>query len=929
MGSSPSHVGPFDVQCEIGRGGMGVVYLARDAKLDRDVAIKTLPDDLSDDPDRLARFEREAKTLASLNHSNIASIYGLEEVDGKRYLILEYIPGETLDAVLGHGPMPVSEALPVAKQIAEAIEAAHEKGIIHRDLKPANIKFAEGDHVKVLDFGLAKAFEERLTTASDIAASPTYIPSNTPTMPGVVLGTAGYLSPEQARGRAVDKRTDIFSFGCVLYEMLAGKMIFSGETVTDSLGATLHKEPIWNDLPPETPPTILLLLRRCLTKDRKRRLHDIADARVEIEDAISDPTGSSLNLASSALVAAGTAPPTRARVKVALAFVIGAVLTWAATYAVVRALEPDPPSPPVTRFSMLVPHSLETWGSVLAISDDGRTVVIDAAEGVAVRHMDRDELIPLSDVRSSDFACSPDGRWIAYRGRGRDLYRISTDGGPPTKLCDAGFGFGMHWTTDGWIYFANFEEHDIFRVPEGGGDPGVIASVDAADTGSPSDLLFAPHALPGGRTLLCSYVEDLTLNRTPEIRAYSHVDGSFKTIITDAAQPHFTRTGHLVFVRDDTLMAAPFSPKTLELTGPAVSIIEGLGESRIIPISHYALSASGTLLYTSASGTVTRSGIFAIGPDGGSTPLASFAHEGLEDLRVSPDRRRLAVVMRTYGEGLDSSIWLIDLERDIPALLTTESGMASEPVWSPSGEWVYYKRIFTQEEGVPEGIYRRRADFGGEPELVFETDRLNALRCFDPSGTRLFGIERLRDTDPFHSDLLMLDLQSEPPVIEPWLATPDNEFEIAVSPNGRWVAYLSTETGSNEVYVRSISGDRKERISTDGAVREPFWSPSGDMLYYQVRSDEGYALKAVKVTSGHEIAEDGSETPPDTPFDWESAGMLCKVPDDAYDVRMHPDGDGFIMLSPLEEDAGQLESFDLHVVLNFHEELKRRAPVND
>ena len=289
---------------------MGVVHLARDTRLDRDVAIKALPEDLADDPDRLARFEREAKVLASLNHPSIAAIYGLEEVDGRRYLILEYVPGETLDAVLDHGPMPAAEALAVAKQIAEAIESAHENGIIPRDLKPANIKFAEGDLVKVLDFGLAKAFDDGTTMASDLATSPTYIPSNTPTMPGVVLGTAGYLSPEQARGRHVDKRSDVFSFGCVLYEMLTGKTIFPGETVTDSLGATLHMEPDWNSLPADTPPTIALLLRRCLAKDRRRRLHDIADARVEIEDAISDPTSSSLGLASAA-IAAAPAPAAR------------------------------------------------------------------------------------------------------------------------------------------------------------------------------------------------------------------------------------------------------------------------------------------------------------------------------------------------------------------------------------------------------------------------------------------------------------------------------------------------------------------------------------------------------------------------------------------------------------------------------------------
>jgi serine/threonine-protein kinase len=930
---TPGQIGPYRMEREIGRGGMGVVYLARDTTLDRDVAIKTLPDELSDDPERLSRFEREAKALASLNHSNIASIYGLEEVDGKRYLILEFVPGETLDGVLNHGPMPVSEALPVAKQIAEAIEAAHEKGIIHRDLKPANIKFAEGDQVKVLDFGLAKAFEEHTTTPSDTAASPTYIPTNTPTMPGVVLGTAGYLSPEQARGRAVDKRTDIFSFGCVLYEMLAGKMIFSGETATESLGATLHKEPQWDDLPPDTPPTILLLLRRCLTKDRKRRLHDIADARVEIEDAIADPTSSSLNLASSALVAAGTSSAKFNPLKIAAVLVVGVVLTAATTFAVLRALEPEPQPLPITRFSIRVPHAIPPWGQGLTISDDGRTAILPSEDGNFIRRMDRDELIAMPAAGSGDSDCSPDGRWIAYRGRG-DLYRVSIDGGPPTKLTDIGFGFGIHWTTDGWIYISHMDEHRIVRVRETGGEPEVAASAEPA--GEPgqtlTNLLFSPHAMPDGRTLLCTYAEDLAADKATDIRAYSLVDKSFKTIITDAAQPHYTSTGHLVFVRDKNLMAAPFDPDTLELTGPAVSIVEGLGQSVFLPIARYTLSANGTLLYTHASGVSERKGIVTFGPDGRPTPLVSFTRRALQDLRVSPDGRHLAVVGGSVDDRIEASIWLVDLARDIPALLTTESGFASEPLWSPGGSWVYYnRRSLSADEDDPAGIYRRRADFSGDAELVFASDRFNQLLCFDPAGKRLFGTGRV-EAEPgggtrFQSDILTLDLESDPPVIGTWLATPRNEAQIAVSPNGRWAAYLSTETGAYELYVRSIDGGQKHRISTEGARNEPFWSPSGDTLYYQVDADEGTVLHAVNITSGHEIAADGSETPPDTPFDWEPAGPVCTVPDNADDVRMHPNGTDFITLSPLEEDAERLDSFDVHVVLNLHEELKLRSPV--
>jgi hypothetical protein len=301
-------IGPYEIAREIGRGGMGVVYLARDTKLDRDVAIKVLPDDVADDPERLARFEREAKLLASLRHANVAAVYGLEVVDGKRCLVLEYVDGEDLADRLQRGPLPMDEALQLAREIAEGVEAAHAEGIVHRDLKPGNIKITEGGDVKVLDFGLAKALSDQPTSMlSDPANSPTVITgAYSPTMPGVILGTAGYMSPEQARGRSVDRRSDIWSFGCILFEMLSGARIFPGETVTDSLGAILHKDPEWRMLPPETPATVRLLLRRCLAKDRRRRQQDIGDVRIELDEAIADPTGSSLGLGGAAAGSRGS-----------------------------------------------------------------------------------------------------------------------------------------------------------------------------------------------------------------------------------------------------------------------------------------------------------------------------------------------------------------------------------------------------------------------------------------------------------------------------------------------------------------------------------------------------------------------------------------------------------------------------------------------
>jgi serine/threonine-protein kinase len=923
-GDAPTEIGPYTITREIGRGGMGVVYLARDTTLDRDVAIKCLPNALAGDADRLARFEREAKMLASLNHASIASIFGLEEVDDRRYLILEYVPGDTLDQVLEHGPMPVSEALPVAKQIAEAIESAHERGIIHRDLKPANIKFAGGDQVKVLDFGIAKAFETTPTTATDIAASPTYIPTTSPTMPGVVMGTAGYLSPEQARGRTVDKRSDIFSFGCLLYEMLTGKQLFPGETVADSLGATLHREPIWNDLPDDTPPTILLLLRRCLTKDRKRRLHDIADARVELEEAISDPTSSTLGLAG------GVGVPRRVRTSwiAAVALVVGAALATTA-FVLPRLFAPREPAPPVMRLDLNVPHPAPPFGEVVAASRDNRVLAIrHLAEGdgpaLVLRRLEQDAITPLPNLGSApSFTFSPDGRWIAHTIRD-GIARSSIEGGPATTLCESGFGIGLHWAPDGWIYFCDFQASRLLRIRENGGDPEVLVALED-DEDRRRQTLHSPCVLPGESTLLYTYSSGPEMEEASEIRAYSLVDGTTRTLIRSASQPHYVSTGHLVFLRGTTLMAAPFDAVALELRGPAAPIVEDIRVMDFVEIGMFDLAGDGTLYHVSGNVEQAGESVVVADLDGTRSPLISLAWEDLDHLRMSPDGSRVAVKRGLSEENDEESIWIIDVARDTPVLLTTEEGDKDHPIWSPDGEWVYY--CWEGAKGVESGIYRRRSDFGGEPELVYGTEKHYCLSGFDPEGTRLFAL------DGGDGDLVAIET-GDAPTLEPWLATPARELDIAVSPNGRWAAYTSTETGSPELYVRSIDGGQKQRISNDGVRRAPFWSPDGATLYFRspVRSRAGgMSMNAVNVISGHETAEDGAAHP-DTPFDWEPPVALFDLTRDTEEVLMHPDGERFVMIASLDEDGtadAQDEQLEIHVTLNFHEELKRLAPVED
>ena len=552
MSPIPQTIGHYRIDREIGRGGMGVVYLAHDTKLDRDVAVKVLPADLTSDPSRLGRFEREAKLLASLSHSNIAAVHGLEELDDARYLILEFVEGETLDARLTHGPLPVDEALSTARQIAEAVEAAHEKGVVHRDLKPANVMLSADGKVKVLDFGLAKAFEDQPSSPN----SPTVLPQESPTVAGVILGTAGYMSPEQARGRPVDKRTDIWSFGCILYEMLSGGRVFPGETVTDSIGATIHKEPDWSLLPPDTPPVVQLLLRRCLQKDRRRRLQDIGDARVEIEETLTDPLSSSLSLAGAAL-ATRRRPSLAWPIAVAMVIIAAASVTW----SLVR------PSPRLEgRFSIVMPADTALFLTdkvSVALSPDGRRLVYGAEgpEGVQlfVREMGRFESTPIPEtVGATGPFFSPDGQWVGYTDSDEaKLKKVPLQGGAPVTICDSqSAGKGADWGADDVIVFTPSYNGGLFRVSAAGGTPQALTTPDI-DAGEKTHRF--PEVLPGaGAVLFMIGRYDVASWDDARIAVIDLETGEQKILIEGGFSPRYVPTGHIVYGRAGSLFAVPF-----------------------------------------------------------------------------------------------------------------------------------------------------------------------------------------------------------------------------------------------------------------------------------------------------------------------------------------------------------------------------------
>jgi serine/threonine-protein kinase len=887
--SSGSRLGPYEILAPLGAGGMGEVYRARDTRLRREIAIKVLPDTFASDAQRLGRFEREAQLLASLSHPNIAAIHGFEEADGTHFLVLELVAGETLAERLAESPLELEESLSIARQIAEGLEAAHERGVIHRDLKPSNVKITPDGKVKVLDFGLAKALGAESSTP-DLSRSPTVVPQATSA--GIILGTAAYMSPEQARGKPLDKRTDVWSFGCVLYETLTGRQAFSGETVSDTLVAILGREPDWQALPAGTPAKIRDLLRRCLQKDPARRLRDIGDARIEIEEALAEP-------AATTIAPIGAERPRRSsRV---LPWGLAVFVTVVAIAAVWMRRPASSQAPMVKRFTlslpMTQPRGILANASTIVLSPDGSRFVYVARRGgdreLRLREMNRLEETPIPGTEAGVAPFfSPEGRRIGFFSRGK-LKTVDLASGDVATLCESYWAWAGSWATDETILFVPGSAAGIWRVSARGGEPRVVVAPDFA-RGERSYRF--PEVLPGGRAVLYTLIRTRGGSASPDTSiAVLELSTRKRRVLVEAgSNAHYAATGHLVYARAGALLAVPFDLAKLEVTGPPKPTGEDVLTDPGSAAAQFSLSGDGTLVYVPGSVQASRGNVVWVDRKG----VAEAATDTLRSYgypSVSPDGRRMAFAS---AGGANTDIWVLDLDRGSQTRLTSDAAIDLRPAWTPDGERV----TFGSNRAGWMDLYWTNAD-GSEPEKALLTAPLaQQPTSWSPDGRHLAYTEE----DPRTGfDLWVLTLGGPR---TPFLRTPFDERGASFSRDGRWLAYTSNESARDEIYVRPFPGPGpKWQISTGGGS-EPVWARNGGELFY--RSGDKMMAVAVSTTPTFQAQK------PRVLFEgeYERPDLMT-----SYDVA--PDG-RFAMVRGETQSAPST----LHVVLNWFEELKRRVP---
>jgi serine/threonine protein kinase/Tol biopolymer transport system component len=829
-----TRLGVYDIVAQIGEGGMGVVYRAHDTRLHRDVALKVLPDLFATDSDRLARFNREAQTLASLNHPNIAHIHGLEESGGVRALVMELVEGDDLSQRLGRGAMPIDEALTIAKQIAEALEAAHQRGIIHRDLKPANIKLRPDGTVKVLDFGLAKALAPEQDPASPTppSQSPTITSPAMLTGLGIVLGTAAYMSPEQAKGREADKRSDIWAFGCVLYEMLTGRRPFDGEDTTDVLGAVVRLEPAWEALPPNVPTPVRTLLRQCLLKDQRQRVGDIAAVRFVLDHHAS---------------LAPAVPVTLRSHRIAWLVAALSILAMIATAVVaLQMIRSGAPASDPLQFSISPPEKTVFGGPTaggtgraaqLAISPDGRNIAFvagaQAAFQIWLRPLASQEARPIQGTEGAAFPFwSPDSQFVGFFAEGK-LKKVAIAGGPPVELADAANGRGGSWSRDNVIVFDRALGSGLFRVSSGGGVPAPVTALAEGE-----DAHRWPHFLPDGTHFFYTAVTGTccpaTTPGTIKIGSLNQDEPATALLQADSSATYaFNR---LLFTRDPMLMAVPFDPDRRQLAGEAVPLIARVSTegSRYVSAS---VSANGTLVYSSGGSMNTELTWF----DRAGKILGTLGDGWLNvNLSLSPDERHVALALRS-GRADNIDIWTIDVARNLRNRVTSDARPEGWPVWSPTGTHIVFGRAVQGLGGPPETarLMQTAVNETAVKEL-FEAvgtpsrpcgPRLCLLMPSDWSSDGRFVLYTFGGTFPSTSDIWALPLSGERkpfPVIE----TEFSEAQGTLSPDGRWIAYTSDETGQPNVHIQPfLRAGGKQRISPNGG-RNPHWRGDGKELFY-------------------------------------------------------------------------------------------------
>jgi serine/threonine-protein kinase len=889
-----TQLGSHEITALLGKGGMGEVYRARDLKLKREVAIKILPEEFSRDADRVSRFQREAEVLASLNHPNIACIYDLEEHDGSRYLVLELVEGETLADRIGRGPIPVEEAVIIAIQICEALEEAHEKGIIHRDLKPANVKLTSDGKVKVLDFGLAKAIEST-TVSSGLSNSPTLLSG---TVGGMIIGTAAYMSPEQARGRPADQRSDVFAFGCVLYELLSGMQAFKGEDVSDVLASVMKLEPDFNRLPANLNPELYELVRRCVAKNRKERWHAIGDLRIELQRLMQEPHGRSKQR------------NTRSAALTMLALTVTGLAIIAGVIAIAGRWSPphETSSAGVMRFSFVVPDGqrlTRTGRSVLTISPNGDRIAYVANNQLYLRKFSETEVRPVDGTATDPSTpfFSPDGQWIGfYSNSDKKLKKVAVTGGAAVTITDqVGTPLGASWCSNGQILLASLI--GVVRVPDVGGIPETVFK------GDNNQRSGEPHCLPDGDHFLIT-LAGLGRNwSNGQILLQSLKSGERKTVLTGGSDAKYVSTGHLVYALGTTLLAIRFDISKLAVIGGPVPVVENVSTpTDASGTANFAVANNGTMVYALPMQIVSGQTKLVFVDRRGSKTNVPLPDGQYSDPRVSPDGKQIAVTLQSDGE---SSIWLYDIGGGTSMRRLTFEGNNSVPQWTRDGRRVIFRSIQAQQQA----LLWQNADGSGvaEPLVPPENSLGVAPNSVSPDGKILAFFKGTNA-----GDVWVVSLAGDK-TAKPLITVPvTHEDHSAFSPDGKWIAYRSQSASRMDIFVQPYPPTgSKYQVTTSGVAESPLWSPDGKQIFYVEYRDQTGQLMSVDVHTEKGLS---FGSPAKAPIDNISKGAVRP-----YDIS--PDGRNFLVTTStsIQTDRGTTPEF--RVIANWFEELKQRVPV--
>jgi serine/threonine protein kinase/Tol biopolymer transport system component len=908
--NSGTRVGAYEIVELLGAGGMGEVYRAKDTKLGRAVALKFLSEAVAGDSDRLARFEREAHVLAALNHTHIAAIYGLEHEAGGQlpFLVMELVEGEDLSRRIARGAIPIDEVVPMATQIAEALEVAHNAGVIHRDLKPANIKVRPDGTVKVLDFGLAKISDSADSSSqSHLSHSPTITSPAQLTGQGIVLGTAAYMSPEQAKGRTVDKRADVWAFGAVLYEMLTGRRCFDGEDVSETLAAILRATPDWSALPVATPPAIRRLIRRCLERDVHMRLSDMAMARIELHEA---KTGSPED----ALAPTSTVVASRSGASRLLPYVATILLATFTGISVWWLTRPADPSRPQVRLALDLPEDQRFAifnRGVVAISPDGSRVAYAANQRLYLRAMDQASATPMPGTearlvqnapRSPFF--SPDGQWVAFHQEGQ-LKKVSVNGSAPITIGTVPNYIGASWGSDDRILLGGGGSAGILQIAAGGG------AAERLITPAEGDRLTQPYALPGGDWIL--YTINPRGTSLGKLVMQSRATRETRELLNGVEDGRYVPSGHLVFMRANALFAQAFDTATRTTHGQPVPILEGVASATGFSLAQADVSSSGTLVFIGATNRERSltSSLVHVTRDGRRAVLATVS--GLAWFpRYSPDGTRVAFGLSEVSDLNElSDLWVVDVARGARTRVTFAENTRFHPIWSPDGT----RLTFANGTGLTNRLQSALADGSGSLESLTDVESRRFPTSWSPDGRTLAFFSGAGA--PNFKDLGMLHADADKWTAKPFVGTPFDERGAIFSPNGRWVAYVSNKSGIDDIYARPFPGPGAEVTISVGGGAEPVWGPSGRELFYRRENK----LMAVRIEErGGSLVVSSPTLVFDDPYRPDTSGAHGVA---NYDIA--PDGKRFVMV---EEPQGMATTqiARIEVILNWLDELRRRVP---